>query len=386
MKTFSLACLALAVFPFSNFSSYGQDVTKETIVEGLNNPCGIAIQPGTNHIFIADSGAQRIVRIVDGKIQDVITGFPKDTYVGAMNFEMGPLGMIFVDNDTLVVGGGGLPDGDEMLRVYKIGAPGADPISADKMESSFTLPADGATVGEGDFFGLVASQKGVYVTCNGDDTKAWIARADLDGNKLSNFRRFIATKEYTETDAPGGITISPEGYLAVGQIGSTGSEKDALLTFYSEEGQLLDKFPTGLHDITALAYGPKRKRLFAVDFSFSNPSNGGLFKLVETNDDAGCAAVKITELDKPTAMVFDKNGDLYVTVCGTPSKIEEKVDNKKSDVEKASEKSNVEKSSDESTDKPEESEPLEDVDDQAAPAGPGQLIKIVGLDNPPRGN
>jgi hypothetical protein len=273
-----------------------------------------------------------------------------------------------------------------MLRVYKIGAPEADPISADKMEASFSLPADGAIVGEGDFFGLVASQKGVYVTCNGDDSKAWIARADLDGNKLSNFRRFIATKKYAETDAPGGITISPEGYLAVGQIGSTGSEKDALLTFYSEEGQFLDKFPTGLHDITALAYGPRRKRLFATDFSFSNPSNGGLFKLVETNDDNGCAAVKITELDKPTAMVFDKNGDLYVTICGTPAKLEEKVDDKKTDTEKAAGKSDAEKSGDEPADKPDESEPSEDVQEKAAPTSPGQLIKIVGLDDPPRNN
>lgn len=382
MKTLSVTLLALALVALSHLAIFAQEVTKETIVEGLNNPCGVAIQPGTDHIFIADSGALRIVRIVDGDIQEVITGFPKDTFGPGSDYEIGPLGMTFVDKDTLVVGGGGLADGEEMLRAYKIPPPGTDPLSADKMDESFTLKAEAATVGEGDFFGLAASKKAVYVTCNGDDTKGWIAKADLAGNKLSKFRRFIASKELSGTHAPSGITISPEGYIVVGQMGKTESQSDSLLAFYNEEGKFLDKFPTGLNDITSLAYGPKRKRLFATDFNFSSPSKGGLFKLIETKEDAGCRAVKITELDKPTSMVFDKNGDLYVTVFGTPMTDEERKEEAKTEDQPDAEKEAEQ--SDENAENP--AQETEESEEKTEPKSPGKLIKIVGLDNPPKGS
>ena len=47
----------------------------ETVAEGLTVPCCVAIQPGTGHVFVADSAAGRVVRIVDGKVEDVIVDF-----------------------------------------------------------------------------------------------------------------------------------------------------------------------------------------------------------------------------------------------------------------------------------------------------------------------
>ena len=52
-----------------------QDATFEVVLEGLNNPTSVAVQPGTGVVFIADSGAQRIIRVVDGLAEEVITGF-----------------------------------------------------------------------------------------------------------------------------------------------------------------------------------------------------------------------------------------------------------------------------------------------------------------------
>jgi glucose/arabinose dehydrogenase len=64
MKKFlALTCAALLAAP-----AIAQDASVETVVGGLNNPCGIAIQPETGHVFIADSGAGRVVRVVEGKI------------------------------------------------------------------------------------------------------------------------------------------------------------------------------------------------------------------------------------------------------------------------------------------------------------------------------
>ena len=89
-----------------------------TLVKDLKNPTGIAVQPETGHVFVADSGNFRVVRFADGMLEEVITDFPKDKYGENPTFDIGPLGLAFIDKDTLVVGGGGKPDGEEMLRVY----------------------------------------------------------------------------------------------------------------------------------------------------------------------------------------------------------------------------------------------------------------------------
>ncbi len=76
--------------------------------------------------------------------------------------------------------------------------------------------------------------------------------------------------------------------------------------------------PTGLYDITALAYSPKG-RLYALDFAWMKTDEGGLFELVGVNKDRQQAidAKKILTLDKPTAMAFGADGALYATVFGT---------------------------------------------------------------------
>lgn len=178
MKTIiGLTCVLLAglgaTFPIETF---GEDkVEVKTIVERLNNPCGIAIQPETGHVFVSDSGALRVIRIVDGKAEPVITGFPKDNYGKGPVYDIGPLGLAFIDKNTLAVGGGGKLDGEELLRVYKIPAAGAAPIDASQMHGApQTLPANGKVVGEGNFYGLAKGNQGIFVTCNGDDEKGWI--------------------------------------------------------------------------------------------------------------------------------------------------------------------------------------------------------------------
>ncbi len=322
-----LACLS-ATFPNETL---GEDkVEVKTIVERLNNPCGIAIQPETGHVFVSDSGALRVIRIVDGKAEPVITGFPKDNYGKGPVYDIGPLGLVFIDKNTLAVGGGGKLDGEEMLRVYKIPAAGAAPIDASQTHGvPNTLPADGKVVGEGNFYGLAKGKQGIYVTCNGDDEKGWISLAKISDGKITNFERKIATKEATKVDAPVAITISPEGFLAVGQMGEITLAGDSLLTFYDENGQKLENFKTDLFDITGLAYGPKRGRLFATDFRWLDTDQGGLYKIIAIKDNyEKCKPQKIISLKKPTALAFHPNGDLYITLAGNPVEGDGKPDGK----------------------------------------------------------
>jgi DNA-binding beta-propeller fold protein YncE len=169
-----------------------------------------------------------------------------------------------------------------------------------------------------------ATKTAIYVTCNGDDTKGWIAKVDLDGSKLGELKRYIATKEQVEVDAPVGITISPRGEIVVGQMGEMNKPKDSLLTFYSAKtGQKILNLETGLNDISGVAYSPKTGLLYVTDFAWIAPEEGGLYRLDSEAKNAGSVkAVKVASLDKPTALAFAPDGTLYITVVG-PKKADE---------------------------------------------------------------
>jgi hypothetical protein len=314
-KTLALFAIA-ALWTATAFS----EAKVKTIIDGLDNPCGVAVQPDTGHIFVADSGAGRVFRMVDGKAQDVIVGFKTDIYGKGPMYNIGPLGLLFLNKDTLIVGGGDLPDGQEQIRSFTIPAVGQAAIKVDQATSGLNLPAEGEIKGEGNFYALAASGDSVFATSNGDDTKGWVARATVKGGKLGAFERFIATKEAVQVDAPVGATIGPRGELVIGQMGEINVPHDSLLTFYNaKDGKMLMNLQTGLYDITALAYSPKGQQLLALDFAWMKPDDGGLYSLVSVKNGGkeGIQAKKVIALDKPTAMAFAADGSLYVTIFGT---------------------------------------------------------------------
>jgi len=318
------ALMLFSLLGFSDSLSVAADPEVQVVLEGLDNPCGVAVQPGTGHVFVSDSAALRVMRYVTGdssRPEAAITGFPKDVYGKGPMYDIGPLGLAFIDRQTLVVGGGGLPDGSELLRIYTV-PPAGRTISADRMKYKLgpLAPSEQTVMGEGNFYGVAVTDQGIYVTCNGDDTKGWISRATLSGGKPGDYAPFIATKVATEVDAPVGITVDKAGNLVVGQMGEINVPQDSLLTVYNaSSGEMISNAETGLFDITALAYSPKSGKLYALDFAWMDTSQGGLFRLDVTGVglDTEVKAVQILELDKPTAMSFAPDGTLYVTVFGT---------------------------------------------------------------------
>lgn len=328
MKHLLCLALTLAVAVALNAASpaHAQDpkVEVKPVVTSLYNPSGLAVQPETGDVFISDSGNKRVLRLKpaaprDERISVVISGFTQDIYGKGPMYDIGPLGLAFMNRNTLVVGDGGKVDGEELVRIYNI--PDAGKLKADDMK--FKLgpigPSDKTAKGEGNFYGVALTPKAIFVTCNGDDTKGWIARAEIKDNEPGKLEPFIATKEAVEVDAPVGITISPKGELAVSQMGEMNIPQDSLLTMYDTEGKLLWKAETGLFDIAGVAYSPKTGKLYAVDFAWMDEKQGGLFRLdiKKEGEEVSVEAVKIASLDKPSSLAFDKDGVLYIAEFGT---------------------------------------------------------------------
>ncbi len=290
----------------------------KTAVVHLDNPSGVAVHPGTGQVFV--TSRQGVFRFVPStrKIYLEVEGFPTDIYGKGPKYNIGPLGCTLWGTDRLIVPDGSRPDGEELVRIYKIEE--ALPAKPRKeAEAEFTLgPIKGTgdtNKGEGNFYQAVVWNDAIYVTSNGDDTKGWIVSSKIADGKPGELTTTIATKEATEVDAPVAIAVSPDKtQLVVGQMGEVNVPGDSLLTTYDKEGKLVKKYKTGLHDITGLAYGANGK-LYATDFAWSDTTQGGLFELVIEGEEV--KPKKIISLDRPTALAFDKDGALYITVFGT---------------------------------------------------------------------
>lgn len=328
----------------------GAKIEVEHVVSNLESPCGVVVQPKTGHVFVASRyGIYRYVP-QDHKVSLEIDTYPdppdvygKGTYETQTKFNIGPLGLAFLDDDHLVVGDGSRKDGEELVRIYKINpTPAAEDkyVNEDQAEQTIGPIKAGklSAKGEGNFYGVAVGAGAIFVTCNGDDTKGWVAKAVVKDGKAGKLTPTIATKEATGVDAPVPITFSPEGKLVIGQMGEMNKPGDSLLTIYDPKtGKLEKKYETGLSDIAGIAYSPKTKKLYATDFGWADgpqkdPAKktvGGLYELTIKGDK--CTAKKIVGLNHPAGIAFDNDGKLYVALFDfqDPEAKKEEMKNKK---------------------------------------------------------
>jgi DNA-binding beta-propeller fold protein YncE len=328
VRRIMLPLVALAVLGFAASSLPAQEKSRpERVLYNLLNPSGLAIQPGTDYVFISTRfGIYRYdpnyKRPDEHKAGIEIDGYPKqvDSFGPGPKYDIGPLGMAFLDGNHLVVGDGSRKKGEDLVRVYKLPAtpPAADNwIKEDAAEFSLGPLKSGeeSSTGEGDFFGVAVGQDAIWVTCHGDESKGWVAKSEIKDGKPGPLKLTIATKTATQVDGPGPITFTPDGKeLVVGLTGDLNSEeRDSVLAFFDPaDGSLKRKMSAGLYDITGLAYSPKTKKLYATDFAWKKPRDGGLFEL--TVDGDRMKATRIVALEKPSALAFNPAGHLYVTV------------------------------------------------------------------------
>src|SRR5947209_15021076 len=102
-------------------------VKVETVISGLDNPMALAFRPGANDLLISESGAGQVVKVLTdkpGKPTAVVTGFPVAAAPSPLGFQVGPLGIVFLDRVTFIVGTGGLKAGHDVIAIY--GVPSGD--------------------------------------------------------------------------------------------------------------------------------------------------------------------------------------------------------------------------------------------------------------------
>ena len=297
-------------------SGYSQDsVDYEVVAENLQNPRSVAIQPETGRLFVAESSALRVVRIMNGEPEEVVVGFSKDYTGKSPIYEIGPLSLLFLGRNSLLVGGGGRESGTDQIHTFNVPEPGESPIrvKADG-DKRLRLRSDDQHEANGNFWAMTQLENYVLTTCGDDMRNGWIARSAVRSKRPTTLRRFFSTARSVKARRPHAITTSPQGEIVVAQAGEAQDVDDSLLLFFGPEGDFLDSFRTGLNDIYGLAYGPNQGRLFAVDFCNARPNEGGLYKLVATRE--GCRAVRLATLPRPSALAFSDSGDLYVTTVG----------------------------------------------------------------------
>lgn len=291
----------------------------DVVLEGLKNPSGIAIQPETGTVYISDSGAAQVVRLDAGKAVPVITEFPLAPFSLDPTIQFGPLGLLFMDRSNLLVGCSGQASGEAVLRRFQLPET-PEPIKAEAAQHvQHIAPTESSATGPALLYSLTTSLETMYGTVVDDGKQAWIIEHKKNQDITANLDTFGDLADSLQAARPGGATISPHGYLVLGTIGQWDSTGDGLLAFFdTATKKLLMRLETGLHDISSVAYSPRRQ-MYVLDVAVSKPEDGGLYKIIaDSESSTGMKTKKIASLTHPTAMAFDADGALYVAASGAP--------------------------------------------------------------------
>ncbi len=104
-----------------------QEHKPEPVLVNLVNPCGVAIQPQTGFVYVSSRYGvycydPSYKKSKDHKAWVVIDGYPEHVGVWEIGskYDVGPLGLAFLDKDRLVVGGGSRKPGEDLVRIYRV--------------------------------------------------------------------------------------------------------------------------------------------------------------------------------------------------------------------------------------------------------------------------
>lgn len=319
-------------FSVAVYCSVLTSVRAEWIVKPLASdlaaPRAAAIQPETQHIFVADTGRGRILRVVDGQVSEVVVGMAP----GGTTSAQAPTSLLFLDAQRLLIGCAAPSSSQTGLFVVQLPALGASPLAFDATRAlQVAWEKVVSPPGSWSHLTLLSRQTVLAVgPASSKESSGQLARMEinsLDQNAFSPIGRFLTIAD------PQCLTIAPRGEIVVGHreadttTQAESDETSRLTIFRATDLQPLLQLPCGLRHLTGLVYSPEGSTpdgplLYALDagaFATDSTSDtGGLYRL-DAKLDGGKQTifpVKLLPLHFPTSITRGPDQSLLVTTLG----------------------------------------------------------------------
>jgi hypothetical protein len=303
-------------------SSQAPNVKTETVLHGLVHPCGVAIRPETEYVYIADRGAGQILRFAPanpGKSRPAVSGFATSAADSATSSASSSLQAIaFLTNNALAVVSTGSKSGKPEAALCVLDLPTVGSADEDKpldynAAGRKTTPILPQPVPK------LSADAQFHLALFDFSTTMLLIDARLDKNNSMVFQAEVKHHDSIDTVRPlvraQCIAVNQHGLLAA-IVPAADSKHGCLLTFYqAQNGTSLWSTPLELHNVVAITYNEERNRLYALcDSAGSAADDDGLYRIdeVKTDGKQAAKAVKIALLNHPAAFAFGPRGTLYV--------------------------------------------------------------------------
>lgn len=263
---------------------------------GLRNPTGVTVDLMGN-VYVSDSGHGRVLKGRDGSYSEWVGGFGLDGFGG---IEFGPLSVLVTPWDTVLVGRGDLPTGQELISEYDF---------------------DGNLLGHigphsqgGNYFGLTLDPAGnLYAASSNRDVLLKVSRSGGTWGSLQ-----VLSETWRDGFvSPTGI-LYRDGVLYTAIFGSVGAPSD-LVSYDATTGALIDSSvfhsDTGLSSVADFSYGAYSMLVGEYGNFFKN--SGGRVWLLDP--DSGNSELLVDDFALCTSVFGAPDGSIYFIDMGTPN-------------------------------------------------------------------
>lgn len=324
IATLLLAALFLNASPvWAELIDESADFSTSTLRSGLDNPWGISVRParsavGQFEVFVAESGAGRILRFLSGDSstsEPVIEGFETAVADDTHSLQLGPVALAFITRNKLAVT---LAHRQE-ARVYVIPNE-AKPMSFEDYDHlAVSLATSSEPTGSG-IHAIAATDTVAYLATDADSPKTRLLQAEIGANRLKRLVPLVKSNE-SQPRPFSALEVTPSdrpSFVVVAQSNLDTEPSTSELVFISpDRGKEVLCLETELSDVSALAYSPSGN-LYAVNCNWEGPGQGGIYRLDDARSEGRqyCRAVRIASADRPVALAFASNTELFVTCLG----------------------------------------------------------------------